>query len=157
MQELLLNDELYLTYPAGFRRMTAEELGKLQMLAAGEGVALTDPERHMIVTVGWKQPGMLTNMLLSVKDLAKNMERQIRKPMEEFGYRLESRQERDIAGLPARGICYTYRVQGTDMYAESWVCRNKRTVYWFHVYARNELREESLPVWSEILGLTRAK
>jgi len=54
--------------------MTEEETRGLTMLGEGPWIGLSDPERHMIVTVGWKRLGAVVSFLLSGADLAKNAE-----------------------------------------------------------------------------------
>lgn len=152
MDVLLLNNELNLTVPAGFHVMTEAERGKLQMPYVGQWVGLSDPERHIIVTAGWKQAGGLAMRLLSGRDLAKNMEKNISKPLQPLGYKPAGSRERTIAGTPAQGFGYSYTAQETPMYGESYAMKRGQTVYYFHFYARAALREESLPVWEELLG-----
>ncbi len=54
MGEILLNRTLALPLPEGFHVMDEEERSRLRFLEAGECVCLSDPERHLVVTVGWK-------------------------------------------------------------------------------------------------------
>ena len=59
----LLNEELNLACPEGFREMDQAERAKLNMLKDGEGVCLTDPARHLVLSVGWKRTGRLLSFL----------------------------------------------------------------------------------------------
>ncbi len=43
--------------------MDQAERAKLNMLKDGEGVCLTDPARHMVLSVGWKRTGRLLSFL----------------------------------------------------------------------------------------------
>lgn len=155
--ERILNDALRLTIPEGFHVMTDEECGRFTVLEEGEWIGLSDPERHILMTVGWKPVGRFTAALLSGRDIAKNMERWIRKPMQPLGYRLEAFGERAIAGTKAHGLRYGYEVQTVEMMAESYAVKHKRTIYYLHFYARAALWQESLPVREEFLASVRWK
>ena len=41
------------------------------------------------------------------------------------------------------------------MYGESYALKDGRTLYYFHLYARQELKEESLPLWRQLLEEAR--
>ncbi len=156
MRELLLNDALILSYPDGFHLMTEAERGGVDPAEDGPWIGLSDPEKHILVTAGWKQIGGLTALLVR-GDLAKNMEKRVRGPMQPYGYRLEGFEKRTIAGETADGFRYSYRAQETDMIGESYALKREKTVYYFHFYARAALSSESLPVWEEMLRFVRAR
>ena len=62
---------------------------KLQIIAAGEGVCLRDDERHIILSVGRKQTGVMTAFLLNTRDIQKKVE----KAIEKFGTPIYVRHE----------------------------------------------------------------
>ena len=157
MKEVLVNDQLILSYPDGFHIMTESERSKLNLLEDGQWIGLSDPDRHMIVTVGWKHAGFLTANFSTSNDLAKGMEKKIRKPMEPFGYRNEGFTDRVVAGEKACGFRYGYKAQSVDMVAESLVLKCDGTVVYFHSYMREALKEASMVVWNELLELVRKK
>ena len=120
----------------------------------GQGECLSDPERHMIVSAAWKKIGGFSALLLNDKDLTKQMERNIGSSMRVFGYRAGGAVKRTVGGRQAEGFCYTYIAQDTAMYGESLVLRSGKTLYYFHLYAREALKEDSLPVWEALLAGT---
>ena len=142
---------LSLTWPEGFHVMDETERSKLRFLTVGEGAGLSDPERHMIVTLGHQRAGGFSAALLSTKDLAKNMEKQISKSMAALGCRTESRKQRTIGGKEAHGFRYSYTVQDVGMTGETYVIKDGKEIWYLHVYMRTALLEESLPVWNEML------
>ena len=142
---------LTLPIPEGFHVMDEEEWSRMKLLADGEGAGLSDPERHIVVTLGWKQTGGFSAALLSAKDLAKNMEKQICKAMAALGCKSEGVKQRAIGGREAHGLRYGYTAQGTAMTGESWVIKEKKEILYLHGYMRTELLEASLPVWEEML------
>ena len=55
MQNTLTFRHLTLARPIGFHGMDQSEWSKMNLLTDGETSGLSDLERHMIVTVGYKQ------------------------------------------------------------------------------------------------------
>ena len=55
MQNTLTFRHLTLAWPNGFHGMDQSAWSKMNLLTDGETSGLSDPERHMIVTVGYKQ------------------------------------------------------------------------------------------------------
>ena len=147
----VLNDKLSGVCPASFHVMTEEERSKVPLLEDGQWVGLKSPDLHVLVTVGWKQISPVA-MMLSGKSLATYMEKQIRKAMSGFGYKLDRFQERKIAGVSARGILYEYMAQGVEMYAESYVMKLDKAICYFHFYGRTARKGESISAWNEILS-----
>ena len=70
METALLNNELNFSYPEGFHVMDQAELSAYNFYAAAPGWCINDPDRHIMVSVAWKQaPGLFAKML-KVKDVA---------------------------------------------------------------------------------------
>ena len=157
MQETLLNETLRVPIPEGFHQMTEEETRKLRTLEAGPGVCLSDPRRHILVSMGWKRVGALVSFLLNPKDIATNAEKQAHKAMESHGYRCLGFSSRQIAGARAEGYRYTYTANGVGMVSETFAAKIGKTIYYFHFYARSA-GEASFDVWSALLdGIAPAK
>ena len=152
MATITLNDELKMSCPDSFHVMGVDEIKDLQFLN-GEGpmISLSDPDRHVVLTVGWKMAPGLANLLLNSKDIAQSSEAQIRKGMEPFGYVKESFAKRKIGSEDGCGFRYRYSAQDTEMSGEFWTMKHRKVVYYFNVYTRTEGREENLKVWEEIL------
>lgn len=154
MNEITLNDRLKLIYPEGFRPLSEEERGRLRMLEEGPGLSLSDPQRHMLVSLGWTRLNPLSR-LFKADELAKNMESRVSRAMSPYGYRRESFGSRSVGGREAAGFRYSYTAESVPMYGESYALKDGRTLYYFHLYARQELKEESLPLWEQLLEEAR--
>lgn len=148
---MMLNNELQLSFPDGFRVMDEAELAGLKMIAEGPGCCVKDDSRHMVISVSWKKPGAFAGLLLSVNDLAASMEKYIRKGNAPFGYRLDEFRDITIGGHSARGIRYRYSVQGIEMLGESYVLKSGKQLYYFHLYTRSSL-PDNLKIWESILN-----
>ena len=155
MRDLRIDDELLLTVPDGFHELSDDERSKMNIPWAGQWVGISDPERHILVTAASKKAGLLAGLLLNARDLAGNAEKQIRGAMEAFGYRAEGPTSCLIAGEKACGFRYAYEAQGIAMCAETCVFKRRGKIFYFHLYAREELCGESFAVWEEILSSVR--
>ena len=145
------NDALTISCPEGFHVLDEAERGKLNFIQDGPGGGISDPERHILISVGWKPFGGLSAMLLGIKDVAKSMEGRVRKPMQNYGYRLDGFVSGNVGNEKAEGFRYEYEADRIRMYAESYVVKYKKVLYFLHFYARRELKDESLEIWNEIL------
>ena len=147
-----LNNEMNLQYPDGFKIMSEEELRKHKFYEEAPGFCINDPDRHIVLSVSWRQANPFVAMLAGTKEVAQSMESKIRKPMRKFGYRLEEFMTREVGGKPADGYRYTYTVQGTGMMGESLSVKSGSNFYYIHSYFRQELKEDSLKMLDEIFA-----
>ena len=90
-------EKLTLSYPDGFHMMDAGEKERLNFLGGSTGECLNDPDRHIIISIGYKSAGGL-GFLVNAKDAAKKTEAAIRKPMQAFSYHLIGFDKRISAG-----------------------------------------------------------
>ncbi len=87
---MILNQELSATFPDSFHQMTEEELSKLAFMEQGAGMCMSDPEAHIIITIGWKNIGKFAGFVLNANDIAKNMEKEIGAAFASFSLRTNS-------------------------------------------------------------------
>ena len=150
MSTTQLNNELNLTYPDGFKVMTPEDLKQYKFFEEAPGFCINDADRHIIISVSWRQSNPFVAMLVSSADIAKNMEAKIRKPMGQYGYTLEGFMSREVGGKTADGYRYAYEVKGIGMVGESLSLKSGGNFYYIHSYFRQELREPSLQVLDKV-------
>ena len=148
---MVLNEELELTYPEGFHVMDEKEMSELHFLEEGAGLCLSDPQRHIILTVGWKNAG-LAGMMLNAKDAAKKAESAVAGAMKPFGIRSYGLEEGTVGGKKSYSFRYEYTAKETGMTGVTHTVKSGNTFYYFNYYGRTELNGESLPVLEEILG-----
>ena len=132
METVVLNNEMQLSYPDGFHVTSEEELSKMTFYGEAPGWCISDPGRHIDLSVSWKKTNGLFAKILNTREIAKNMGR-------------------------ADGYLYAYEVQGTGMAGESLYLKNRNTFYYIHCYFRDALRDASLPVLDEIFGTVNWK
>ena len=134
MQEIVLNQEFLLLFPEGFTVLSEEEREKLNFLREGEGICLSDPERHIMASLAWQAAGFAA-LLLSPKDLAGNAEKYVRKAMENANYRKLAVEDLALAGDKGAAYTYLYEANDTKMYGKSAVLKKGSTIYYLHFYA----------------------
>lgn len=152
MNLISINDRYTLPVPDGFHVLEAEEKQKLSVMGGGDWMGLSDPGRHLLMTLGWKKVGVLPSKLLNSRSLAKAMEKKIRGGLRTMHYMLEGFRSHPIAGLSADGFRCKYVAQGIPTGAESYVAKDENVLYYFHFYYRAEQEEASLARWEEILA-----
>lgn len=152
MNRIKVNTNLGFNVPDGFRLMDENDTRRRAILVDGEGVVLEDPERHAVISVGWKAVGGLALKILSLKNTASKAERSIRRAMKRYDYSFEGTTAPLIGGQQSEGFRYTYTAQGIRMAGETDAVQFKNSLYYFHLYTREALREENRIVWEEILS-----
>lgn len=152
----VLNHELDLTFPDSFHPLSKEELAGLQNPAGAEGAAFSDPDDHILFSVGWKPIGTLSNLLLTTKDLAKNMDASFKRSFAPYSYQSGGLLEASIGGLPAKGVRYQYTAkEGVAMTGLSYVLKRKKVIYYLHYYTRAALEQKNQAILQEILKTAR--
>ncbi len=53
----------------------------MQFFGGSSGERLSDPERHILISIGWKPIGGISALLIGAKDAARKMEANIQKAM----------------------------------------------------------------------------
>ncbi len=146
-----LDKKLYMDCPEGFRRLSEAELQKMNLVANGKGLCISDSVRHIVITVTWTQANALSAWLMGTREAASSMGRHIGKRMKQFSYEWLDDVKREIDGQVARGIKYQYIVKDIHMTGESLVVKSEENLFYFHMYARTVRRNESLEIFHDIL------
>ena len=152
MEKITMNQELVLTLPDGFRVKSEEEVKAMNMIGGGSAVCAEDPDRHVLISLGWKTVGALVALLLSSASVAKTSEAQIARSMKPYGYRRVGFGKRSIGGLEADNFSFTYTAQEIAMAGESCVLKKDKTLYFFHIYGREENKAADLPMWESFIS-----
>ncbi len=155
MNDLKITDELHMEYPDTFHVMDEKEKESLNSMTGDDFVGLSDPDSHIIVAVGYKTIPGFSAMLLSAKDIARNMEKQLSKPMRLFSYARGRFKDTEIGGIDASGFDYSYEVQGIVMLGESYVVKKNKTIFYFNMYTRDNMKAMNLSTWADILRQVR--
>ena len=71
MSTAQLNKELNLTYPDSFVELTQEDLKKHKFFEEAPGFCIQDAERHIMISVSWRQANPFVAMLAGSADIYK--------------------------------------------------------------------------------------
>ena len=146
----VLNEILSITYPDGFHVMSGEELGSISFYKEAPKWSISDPERHMILSVYWRPNKGFFGRLADEKDVEETVEGSTRKLMKPYGYKLQEQSARKIGGEEGEGFRFTYKVQDIEMTGETVIIQKDNSTYYFYCYYRTELQEESQKTLNEI-------
>ena len=149
-ETMKLNNELTVTCPDGFHVMDAEEKKKLNAIG-GIGEVITDPDRHIIISIGWKNVGGLISAMFNAKNASREVEKNYKSSMKAYGYRFGDHISRTIAGEKAEGFSFGYTAGEIEMYAESYAVKHNKEFYYIHYYSRTAVKEDNAAVLNEIL------
>ena len=143
-------NELQLTYTEDFHEMDENERAGLNFYKDEAGVCLSAPEKHIIISVGWKKSAV-ASMMMNAKEAAENAEKNISRPMRAYGYELDGFTDYELDGEKACGFRYHYTSQGIGMTGETVAVKYRKVFYYLNFYVRTELLDESLKLWQDML------
>jgi hypothetical protein len=89
MELVILNDQLHLNLPEGFRVLREEERKAMATIDEPPAWCVRNEERHLVISAYWRKIGMLPALLINEKDIIRNVEQTIAKTMSQYGYQLE--------------------------------------------------------------------
>lgn len=151
MKTKTINEALTFAYPDDFEEMSEAEIGSMPHYGEAPQFVIRNAERHIIVSVGFKEINGFSAMVLNTKDIAKKTKSEIGKVMKESSYELIADVSESIGGKTAEGFRYRYMVQDVDMSSESLIVKEGKDLYYIQCYYRTALSEDSLPVFEEML------
>ena len=156
MNEVVLNDQLHLAYPDGFRLMDDEELARLFTDQVPNSWGIWDTDRHIVVSVLWNESNALLSKLVSNKDLAKRIRKHLSKAYANSGFRADGVVKTEVCGTEACGFDFDYQVEGIDQVGKIMVFKHVEartcccdTIYY---YARKEQAEVGKAALDQILA-----
>ena len=141
MKSMLISGVMTLHYPDSFHEMSRQELADAQFLNDEKGMCISDPDSHILISVGYQQINGFSALMLSGKDIAVKDEKIIGRRIRDLGYQREGFLRRKASGKTAEGFGYTYDKNGIRMYGEYLIIKNGRTLCYLYLYTRNELKE----------------
>lgn len=152
MKNIILNDELEISFPESFREMSEEELAGLNYYKEAPKWCVKDEENHIIMNINWKKAGLFSSAVLDSKDMVKSMDKKLDNLMSSFGYTSSGYTEKEIGGEKALTFSYTYTVADTDMTGECMSLKKGRTFYYIYLYYRTENAEKSRELTEGVLS-----
>ena len=154
METILADGEwLAVTVPEGFEVIPHDELESLMGFKYDRMWGVRDAERHMVLSVTWKDSGKILTKLSSEKFLAKRADEVSAKRYRNRGYRSGGRFARAITGASAQaqGLRYSYEAEGIAHDGEALVFKRGARCYMLSYNTRSALAAENRPAYEAIL------
>lgn len=148
----IINDELSIAIPEGFRHMSTEELRRIYTTEIETIRGFWDEERHVIVIVTWNVSNKVIARIASVKDIAKRVEKAQSRALKGNAYRKDGFFDTTVAGEKARGVRFGYTVQGIGQDAEAVVFIHGASCYTLYYYCRSDDAQRLSPLHDDLLS-----
>lgn len=151
MNRAVVNGEVSVEVPEGFRILGKDELDTLYADSNPNRWGMADVGRGMIICVFWHRSGALVASLASANDACRSTERRLAKSLGAYGYSLEGFYGREVCGLDAHGFRHSYSANGVDRICEVTLFKSGRVFYTAYCYSTAEGEQANRPVLSGIL------
>ena len=156
-REAVINDELFISWTSNFQQMSEEEIRKIYISDTSSVFALSDKERHNIITVLCKSYNPLAIKLTSPKKMVKTNEKLTRSLYRDYHYVFGYFFTHFVAGSTVGGYCFTYSVDNIKQAVKTVLLRSKRNIYSISCYGRIENCEDDHKRFDTILKSVRWK
>ena len=116
----IINNELEISWPEGFHRMSEGELRKAFKDNNPNRWGIMDEQRHMMITVLWNRTNMLSAMTVGPKTVAYSVEHKIKTSFDKSSYHFKSYFPKKVSGRNAYGFRYEYMMDNVSSWGKSW-------------------------------------
>ncbi len=166
MNNLVLNNNMNVTVPEGFKEISKEEV---QAMTACGGQApmwnILNEEDHVLISASWVKAGWLASHILNSKDMANNIQKRTKATTNnhpELGYSFTRVQETNLGGNKAYAYTCTYTAtnkegEKVNMVGETAVLKFGNTFYVFQSCYREALKDKGVKALQEIYASIRFK
>lgn len=152
MEKVLVNDNLELAMPDGFRTMERDEVKKAYGFDYDCLWGMRDEERHMMLTIIWKVSNKVLAKLGTAKIIAEQQDKGLRKRFKRMGYQSGDVRPIEIAGIEGCNFSYSYELEGTELACETNVVKDGTCCYSIYYYTRADCAEENRSLYEDILA-----
>ncbi len=155
MSKATVNDLMSIEVPEGFHTMSAEELRQAYQDDKQNRWGMWDQDRHVMVTVMWKEYPRLLMMLSDVKGISRKNEQMAGRGYAASGYECGGFFSVDVDGEKAEGYRFSYRIGDVEQAAETILFKLEKTVFSITCGGRKENRDADRELFDRIIaGIT---
>lgn len=155
MSKATVNDLMSIEVPEGFHTMSAEELRQAYQDDKQNRWGMWDQERHVMVTVMWKEYPRLLMMLSDVKGISRKNEQMAAKGYAGNGYECGGFFSVNVDGEKAEGYRFSYRIGNVEQSAETILFKLEKAIFSITCGGRRENREADRELFDRIIaGIT---
>lgn len=152
MSRELINQTVSIDIPDGFGTMSAEELRQVYRNDDPKRWGTWDRERHVIITVMWKDYPMLLSKLTDLKTVCKKNEQLISRGYAGNSYQCGGFFSMTAGGQSAEGYRFSYRVGDVVQSAETVLVKLNKTIYSITCTGRTENQPADHELFAGILA-----
>ena len=150
MTDIIINNELKMSCPEGFREMTRDEIHQQFGQTTEDQTGIRNESGSVYINVMYHRFNALIGAMISNKGLAQDRENRLKKIYKDKMYRSSELFHREIAGHEAYGFSYEFVLNDISMYAECILFKTKNTTYTVYYYTRKENNEQNHPALDEV-------
>ena len=156
MSKAVVNELISVEIPDGFYTMTPEELRQAYQNEKQNRWGMWNKERHVMVTVMWKEYPWLMRLLLSdVKAICRKNEEMAGKGYAGHGYECGGFFSVNVDGKKAEGYRFSYLVGDVEQSAETILFWYEKNIFSVTIGGRKENREADRELFDRIIaGIT---
>ena len=155
MSKATVNGLMSIEIPEGFHTMSAEKLRQAYRDDNPDRWGMWDQERHVMVTVMWKEYSRLMMMLADVKAICRKNEHMAAKGYAGNGYECGGFFSANVDGEKAEGYRFSYRIDDVELSAETILFKLEKTIFTVTFASRRENRETDRELIDRIIaGIT---
>lgn len=151
MKKIIIKD-LVLFYPDEFVLLGEEETNQMKFYNDSKGICIKSDDRHMIITVGYKEVNILVNLIISRKDLVKNTLADISSAMKEYDFKFINIISSIADDKEINGFSYEYISENIPMYGEAYIIKRNNNIYYLYLYSRKDNLDTNLDIWKDIIN-----
>ena len=155
MSKATVNGLMSIEIPEGFHTMSAEELRQAYRDDNPDLWGMWDQERHVMVTVMWKEYPRLLMMMTDLKGICRKNEQMAGRGYAANGYECGGFFSVDVDGEKAEGYRFSYRIDDVELSAETILFKLEKTIFTVTFASRRENRETDRELIDRIIaGIT---
>ena len=146
---MLLNNQIQIDLPEGFRRLSEQELRDRNANMSDEGVVLRHDERQVLIQMMWKKIPFFGRGV-TLEKMVENTAETHRRLVPSFRNQVACRTT--IAGQDACGFRYEYLANDVKYMTVYYLIRTEKMTYSFSLSCRKETGEEDERIFNELLA-----
>ncbi len=150
-----IRNTLSIAVPEGFQPMSPEELRSLYRNDDPDRWGAWDKDRHVILTVSWKQYPALLSALADIRAVARRNRQLTEKEYAGHDYRPGGFFSLQTGAVRLEGYRFSYRLDSMVQCAETVLMKHQKTVYSITCVGREENAEEDSRTFRGILESLR--
>ena len=146
-----INGELTITLPDSFKAIEADELERIYPITYPTMRGFRNEQDHIVLTVMWNESNKLAVKLTNAAALAKRAQKNLARANKDRDYHFEGFFDTKVTGIEARGVRYSYTVEGTPHIGEVIIFLRGICCYTLYYYTRAQLASQNESIRNQVL------